>query len=88
MRTVGEYVGMTLFILLCLWMGFVSLAPRPEKPLAACRPVTTIAKGVRDALVALAPGGGWERTADQVNVKLSRGCLTYMANYWAVTQKD
>ena len=88
MRNVGEYVGMTLFLLLCLWIGVVCMAPRQEKPLAACRPLTSLTRTASDAFVAISPGGDLQRVANAMNAKLAQGCLTYTGNLFEVARKE
>jgi hypothetical protein len=86
MRTVGEFLGMALFLAICVWVGMVMWAPRPEKPIAAWRPISVVTNQVRDAVVAIAPGGAVDQTANLVTRKMAAGCLTYAANLFEVTR--
>lgn len=86
MRSAGEFIGMAIFLMFCVWVGAIMWAPRAEKPIAACRPLSALTNQARDAVVAIAPGGSLDQFANLVTRKVASGCLTYSGNFFAVTQ--
>ena len=84
MRIANELIGLVLFIAACIWVGIIFFAPAGQKPGLACQPAVALVHGVRDAIVAAAPGGALAPTLDSLGTRVERGCHTYAGNLFEV----
>lgn len=85
---IGELFGAIAVIGIGVWVGSVWWVPRVEKPVAACRPVVSIVGQVKDAVVAISPGGKMESLSNTATRSVAQACLTYAGNFFVVTQRE
>lgn len=84
MRTVWDLVGLAVFLLLCVWIGFVLLVSPDRKPIVACAPVH-YTFGLAQRLLTAGEGPELlvvDRTIERpVSDRATLACLAYIDRY-------